>query len=39
MELLTHNQNRDKLLQSHVPVFDGNPIEYRTFVRPFEKFG
>ena len=36
MELLAHNQNRSKLPQPRVPVFDGNPIEYRTFVRAFE---
>ena len=36
MELLAHNQNRNKLPQPRVPVFDGNPIEYRTFVRAFE---
>ena len=27
MELLVRNQNRKKLPQPHVPVFDGNPIE------------
>ena len=36
MELLAHNQNRNKLPQPRVPVFDGNPIEYRTFVRAFD---
>jgi len=36
MELLAHNQNRSKLPQPRVPVFDGNPIEYCTFVRAFE---
>ena len=36
MELLAHNQNRNKLPQPRVPVFGGNPTEYRTFVRDFE---
>ena len=36
MELPAHNQNRNKLPQPRVPVFDGNPFEYRTFVRAFE---
>ena len=36
MELPAHNQNRNKLPQPRVPVFDGNPIEYRTFVRAFD---
>ena len=36
MELLAHNQNRNKLLQPRAPVFDGNPIEYRTFFRAFK---
>ena len=36
MELLAHNQNRNKLPRPCVPVFDGNPIEYRTFVHAFE---
>ena len=36
VELLAHNQNRSKLPQPRVPVFDGNPMEYRTFVRALE---
>ena len=36
MELLAQNQNRSSLPQPRVSVFDGNPIEYRTFVRAFE---
>ena len=38
VELLALNQNRSKLPQPRVPVFDGNPIEYRTFVRAFESW-
>ena len=34
VELL--NQNRSKLPQLSVPVFDGNPIGYRTFARANE---
>ena len=36
VELLAVNQNRSKLPQPHVPVFDGDPINYRTFIRAFE---
>ena len=34
--MIAHNQNRKKLPQLRVPAFDGNPIEYHTFVRAFE---
>ena len=36
MELLAINQNKSKLPQPPVPTFDGNPVEYRTFVRAFQ---
>ena len=36
VEMLAHNQNRSKLPQPRVPVFDGNPMEYRTFISAFE---
>ena len=36
VELLAHNQNTNKLPQPRIPVFDGNPMEYRSFVRAFE---
>lgn len=36
VELLVLNQNRSKLPQSHVPVSDGNPIEFHTFIQAFE---
>ena len=36
VELLALNQNRRKLPQLSVPVFDGNPIGYRTFARANE---
>lgn len=36
VELLALNQNRSKLPQLSVPVFDGNPIGYRTFARANE---
>ena len=35
-EFLVHNQNRNKLPQPCIPVFDGNPLEYRSFIRAFE---
>ena len=38
VELLILNQNKSKLPQPRVPVFDGNPIKYRTFVRAFESW-
>ena len=38
VELLTLNQNKSKLPQPRLPVFDGNPIKYRTFVRAFESW-
>ena len=34
--MLAINQNKGKLPQPRVPTFDGNPVEYRTFVRAFE---
>ena len=36
VEMLAHNQNQSKLPQPRVPVFDGNPMEYRTFIIVFE---
>lgn len=36
VELLAMNQNKSRLPQPRVPVFDGNPIEYRSFIRAFE---
>ena len=36
LELLAHNQYRNKLPQPRVSLFDRNPIEYRIFVRSFE---
>ena len=36
VELLAVNQNRSKLPQPCVPVFDGDPMNYRTFIRAFE---
>ena len=36
VELLALNQNRSKLPQLSFPVFDGNPIGYRTFARANE---
>ena len=36
MELLAHNQNRNKLPQSRVPAFNGHPTDYLTFVRTFK---
>ena len=36
VELLAQNKNRTKLPQPRVPVFDGNPMEYRTLVHAFE---
>ena len=36
VEMLAQNQNRSKLPQPRVPVFDGNPMEYRTFISAFE---
>ena len=34
--MLALNQNRSKLPQLRVPVFDGNLIGYRTFARAYE---
>ena len=36
VELLAHSQNRNKLPQPRIPVFDGNPLEYRSFLREFD---
>ena len=36
VEMLAHNRYRSKLLEPRVPVFDGNPIEYRGFISAFE---
>ena len=36
VELLAVNQNKSKLPQPRVPIFDGNPVDYRSFVRAFE---
>ena len=36
VELLAVNQNKSKLPQPCVPIFDGNPVDYRSFVRTFE---
>lgn len=36
VELLALNQNRSKLPQLSVPVFNGNPIGHRTFARANE---
>ena len=36
VELLAVNQNKNKLPQPRVPIFDGNPVDYRSFVRAFE---
>ena len=33
---MVHNQNRSKLPQPRVPVFDGNPMEYCSFIRAFD---
>ncbi|XP_074610160.1 uncharacterized protein LOC141864336 [Acropora palmata] len=34
--MLAHNRYRSKLPEPRVPVFDGNPIEYRRFISAFE---
>ncbi|XP_068707733.1 uncharacterized protein [Montipora foliosa] len=36
MELLAHNQNKNKLPQPRFSVYDRNPIEYRTFACTFD---
>ena len=36
VELLAVNQNKTKLPQPRVPVFDGNPFDYRSFIRALE---
>ena len=36
MELLAVNQNKTQLPQPRVPIFDGNPVDYRSFIRAFE---
>lgn len=38
VELLALNQNRSKLPQLRVPVFDENPIGYHNFARAYENF-
>ena len=35
-KLLAVNQNKVKLPQPRVPTFDGDPVEYCTFIRAFE---
>ena len=36
MEMLAINQNKSKLPQPQVPMFDGNAVENHTFARAFE---
>ena len=36
VEMLAANQNKSRLPQPRVPTFDGNLLEYHTFVRSFE---
>ena len=36
VELLAVNQTKNKLPQPRVPTFDGNPVDYRSFIRAFE---
>ena len=36
VELLAVNQNKTKLPQPGVPIFYGNPVDYRSFIRAFE---
>ena len=36
MELLAVNQNKTKLPHPRVPIFDGNPVDYCSFIRAFE---
>ena len=36
VELLAVNQNKSRLPQPRVPMFDGNPVEYRSFIQAFE---
>ena len=36
IEMLATNQNKSRLPQPLVPTFDGNPLEYRSFIRAFE---
>ena len=36
MEDFVKQQQRNTLLRRHVPVFDGKPLEYCTFIRAFE---
>ena len=33
VELLAVNQNKSRLPQPRVPMFDGNPVEYRSFIQ------
>ncbi|XP_074639484.1 uncharacterized protein LOC141897759 [Acropora palmata] len=36
VELLAVNQNKTKLPQPRVSIFDGNPVDYRSSIRAFE---
>ena len=36
VELLAVKQNKSRLPQPRVPMFDGNPVEYRSFIQAFE---
>ncbi|XP_068734645.1 uncharacterized protein [Montipora capricornis] len=36
VELLAVNQNKTELPQPRVLIFDGNPVDYRSFIRAFE---
>ena len=36
MEEFVKQQQRNTLPRRHVPIFDGNPLEYCTFIRAFE---
>ena len=36
VELLAVNPNKSKLPQPRLPIFDGNPVDYRSFFRAFE---
>ena len=38
VEMIVHNQIRSKLPQPRVPVFDGNPMEYCSFICTFDSF-
>lgn len=34
--LLVEQQQSNTMPQREIPVFDGNPLQYRTFIRAFE---